>query len=229
MCLRTGQYLGPGCASTRWAASRATDSAGACRVPPYRSGPLLKRMRSHRTSWGNVERHAQSNLGYTQDHSSIHGLMALDLMGDVAAHCASEDLRKIRCAQPTRHCLAARVPCGAQEHPGWSEWNRSRLAFPCGAGSARHSASARSRRRRNRELAADRAGSPGRDFAMPRHGRAQVRGRVVPDGVVGALAQHPTAVSEVALEVVALQAAAMSIVSCSTWPPPIGGSRPSSR
>jgi hypothetical protein len=45
-------------------------------------------------------------------------------------------------------------------------------------------------------------------------GRAHVRGRVVPDGVVGALAQHCAAVrGEVALQLTALQAAAMSIVS----------------
>ena len=85
------------------------------------------------------------------------------------------------------------------------------------------------RRRRDRELPADCAGGACRDFAVPRHGRAEVSGRVVPDGVVRALAQYGAAVSsEVALQLAALQAAATSIVSCSTWPPPIGGSRPSS-
>ena len=79
-------------------------------------------------------------------------------------------------------------------------------------------------------MSADRAGSPGRDLKVPRHGRAQVGGSVVPDGVVGALAQHLAAVSgEGALEFAALQGAATSIVICSTCPPPIGGSQPSSR
>ena len=57
-----------------------------------------------------VEGHAQSNLGYTQDQSSIHGLMALDLMGDVAAHCASEDLRRSFAEMLLVYALETRWP-----------------------------------------------------------------------------------------------------------------------
>ena len=79
-------------------------------------------------------------------------------------------------------------------------------------------------------MSADRAGSAGRDFAVPGTGVRRSEGGLCQMVWFGALAQHLAAVSgEVALEFAALQAAATSIVSCSTCPPPIGGSRPSSR
>ncbi len=81
----------------------------------------------------------------------------------------------------------------------------------------------------NRELAADRAGGAGGDLAVPRDRSAQVGGRAAPDRVAGALAEHFAAVfRQVALQLAAFQAA-RSIVTLSTCPPPIGGSRPSSR
>jgi hypothetical protein len=63
---------------------------------------------------------------------------------------------------------------------------------------------------------------------MPRHWSPQVARDVGPDSVVGALAYRLAAVlAKMHLELSPLQAA-RSIVICSTWPPPIGGSRPSS-
>jgi hypothetical protein len=64
---------------------------------------------------------------------------------------------------------------------------------------------------------------------MTGHGSTSVHGRIRPDRVVGALPDRLAAVcAEVRFEVAPLQAA-RSIVIASTWPPPIGGSRPSSR
>ncbi len=65
---------------------------------------------------------------------------------------------------------------------------------------------------------------------MARHRGAKIARAVRPDRVAGALANDLTAVlGQVSLEFLASQAAARSIVTCSAWPPPIGGSRPSSR
>ena len=89
--------------------------------------------------------------------------------------------------------------------------------------------SALAERRWNRELAADRASRAGRYLAMTRDRCADVEGGVVPDGVIGALTQHlASMIDEMAFELLAPHAAAMSIVTCSAWPPPIGGSRPCS-
>ena len=80
------------------------------------------------------------------------------------------------------------------------------------------------------ELPADGADCADRDLAMARDGCPQVAWRVVPDHVAGAFAQQLAAVvGKVAFEISPPQAAATSIVTCSTWPPPTGGSRPSSR
>lgn len=67
------------------------------------------------------------------------------------------------------------------------------------------------------ELAADRADRSRRDLAVPRDRRTLIDGRVVPDRMVSALAQHGAPVScEMAFEVAASQAAgARSIVTCS--------------
>lgn len=78
-------------------------------------------------------------------------------------------------------------------------------------------------------MAADRTGGADRDLAVAWDRGAEVLRRVGPDRVVCALADRLAAVfGEVAFEVAALQAA-VSIVSASTWPLPIGGWRPSSR
>ena len=64
---------------------------------------------------------------------------------------------------------------------------------------------------------------------MARHRRPQVECRVRPYSVIGTFAKELAAViAQVALEIAALQAATV-IVMRSTWPAPIGGSRPSSR
>ncbi len=65
---------------------------------------------------------------------------------------------------------------------------------------------------------------------MPGHRGTQVDCRVVPDHVVGALAQDLAAmIGEVPFKVAAFQAAgARSSVTCSVCPPPIGGVRPCS-
>jgi hypothetical protein len=67
-----------------------------------------------------------------------------------------------------------------------------------------------------------------RDLAVPRDRGTLIDGRVVPDRMVGALAQHGAPVSyKMAFEVAASQAAgARSIVTCSACPEPIGGVRP---
>ena len=77
--------------------------------------------------------------------------------------------------------------------------------------------SARVLRRWDGELAADRADRSRRDLAVPRDRRTLIDGRVVPDRMVGALAQHGAPVScEMAVEVAASQATgARSIVTCS--------------
>ncbi len=41
-----------------------------------------------------VQGHAESDLGHTSDGEGVYGLIALDLMGHVAAFCPSEDLRR---------------------------------------------------------------------------------------------------------------------------------------
>ena len=85
-------------------------------------------------------------------------------------------------------------------------------------------------RRWNGELAADRTSCADRYLAMTRDRCADVEGEVVPDRVIGALAQHlASMIDEMAFELLAPHAAAMSIVTRSAWPPPIGGSRPCSR
>ena len=64
---------------------------------------------------------------------------------------------------------------------------------------------------------------------MARDRRAQITAWVTPDRVAGAFANRGAAVvGEMPLEITALQAA-RSILSDSTRPPPIGGSRPSAR
>ena len=64
---------------------------------------------------------------------------------------------------------------------------------------------------------------------MTGHWGAEILTGIGPDCVTGALAgRRAPVVGEVALEVAALQAARL-ILSDSTRPPPIGGSRPSSR
>jgi hypothetical protein len=95
-----------------------------------------------------------------------------------------------------------------------------------GAGE-RPSANARSL---DAELPANRARRSERDLTMTWHGSAEFTARVRPDGVSWALANDlATVLGEMSLEVLTPQAAASSIVTCSVWPPPIGGSRPSSR
>lgn len=92
------------------------------------------------------------------------------------------------------------------------------------------SLSARAGWRRNGELTADHASCADRYLAMTRHWRADVESRVVPDRVTAALTQYLASMSdEMTFELLAPHAAAMSIVTCSAWPPPIGGSRPCSR
>jgi hypothetical protein len=88
---------------------------------------------------------------------------------------------------------------------------------------------ARAGRRWNGELPADSARRTDRNLAVTWNRSSQVPRRIGPDCVVGALADRlATVVAKVAFEVPALQAARL-IVSASTCPPPIGGSRPSSR
>lgn len=62
---------------------------------------------------------------------------------------------------------------------------------------------------------------------MARDRCANVEGGVVPYRVPGTLAQCLASMfDEVTFELLASHAAARSIVTCSAWPPPIGGSRP---
>lgn len=62
---------------------------------------------------------------------------------------------------------------------------------------------------------------------MARDGCANVESRVVPDRVPGTLADGlASMVGEMTFELLAPHAAARSIVTCSAWPPPMGGSRP---
>lgn len=69
-----------------------------------------------------------------------------------------------------------------------------------------------------------------RYLAVPRNRCAQVSSDVRPDRVIGALPDDPAAaVGEVTFEVSTPHAVARSIVTCSACPPPMGGSRPSSR
>lgn len=89
---------------------------------------------------------------------------------------------------------------------------------------------ARAARRWNARLSTDGAGRAERDLAMAWDRSTEIAARIHPDRVSGSLATLLAAVvAEVTHEVGPLQAAASSIVTCSAWPPPIGGSRPSSR
>jgi len=64
---------------------------------------------------------------------------------------------------------------------------------------------------------------------MTRHRGTALDPWIRPDCMTGALTKpHAAVLAQVRLELPALQAA-RSIVIGSTWPPPIGGSRPSSR
>jgi hypothetical protein len=83
--------------------------------------------------------------------------------------------------------------------------------------------------RRNGELPARRSRGSEWDLAVARDRRSEIAAGGAPDHVVRALAKHLAAVfAQVSFELAPLQAARL-IVSDSTWPPPIGGSRPSSR
>lgn len=91
-------------------------------------------------------------------------------------------------------------------------------------------ASSRAGRRRNGKLAADRSGGSDRDLTVARERSAPIDGSVAPDRVPAALADDFAAVvEEMSFELLALHAAAMSIVTCSVCPLPIGGFFPSSR
>ncbi len=82
---------------------------------------------------------------------------------------------------------------------------------------------------RDRELSAYRSCRAGRDLAMAGYWGAEILAGICPDDMTGALAEwRATVVGEVPLEVATLQAARV-IFSDSTRPPPMGGSRPSSR
>lgn len=90
--------------------------------------------------------------------------------------------------------------------------------------------SARAVRRRDGELAADRSCSADRDLAVAWDRRAPIERGIAPDRVAGTLAdQFAAVVEKMSFELLALHAAARSIVTCSACPPPIGGSLPSSR
>ena len=72
------------------------------------------------------------------------------------------------------------------------------------------------RRRRKRELTADGPRRTDRYLAMTRNRRTEIDRRVPPDRMVGALAEHLTAmIDEMAFELLPLHAAARSIVTCS--------------
>lgn len=90
--------------------------------------------------------------------------------------------------------------------------------------------SARAARRRDGKLAADRSGSPDRDFAVARDRCASIERGIAPDRVPATFAdQFAAVVEKMSFELLAFHAAARSIVTCSACPPPIGGSLPSSR